>query len=56
MNPLHQARLYINRGLSNYGYDTAKHLSRVNLAIKNVDKAIYWTQVALFIHRIGRVS
>lgn len=48
------ARYYIADGLADYGYDLAKSQSAVCLHNGNLNKAISWTRVALYIRRIRR--
>lgn len=55
-NALIQARIYLNQNLTGYGRDNAIHLCRVNAALGNMDKSIYWLQVALFLHRLMKVQ
>jgi hypothetical protein len=55
-NALIQARIYLSQKLTHYGRDNAMHLCRVNLTLGNMEKSLYWLQVALFLHRLQRVA
>ena len=55
-NALYIARHYVCIGLANYQVAGAKQESRVALHHNNLSRAIFYTQIALFIGRIQRAA